>query len=297
MMKLLLYYKYTHIVDHELYTLRHLKFCKALGVKGRILIASEGINGTLSGTKEQTDAYIHAMHMDQRFSDMEFKIDDVKEHAFKKLYVRVRSEIVTLNLKSDIDPNTISGKHLTPKKFFEEMQKEDVLILDARNNYEYDLGHFKNAVKADVNTFKEFPSWIQEHLDKYKDKKILAYCTGGVRCEKLSGLLIREGFKDVNQLHGGIINYSKDPEMKGRSFEGKCYVFDERISVPVNFAEEPVVVSSCYFCGDPCDRYVNCAHLNCHCQFICCSECDSKNLRSCSEECRKAEHHEFKLAR
>lgn len=292
--RVLLYYKYVRIEDHEKYAGLHLKFCQSLGVKGRILIAPEGINGTLSGTEEQANAYIYAMRMDERFRNMEFKTDESEGHVFKKLYVRAKNEIVTLKLEEDIDPNKISGKRLLPAEFLEAMKNENAVLIDARNDYEYDLGHFKNAIRPDVRNFKQFPEWIKKNKEKFADKKILAYCTGGIRCEKFSGLLLREGLKDVNQLHGGIIAYSKDPETRGKYFEGKCYVFDERISVEVNFAEGYKLIGKCYHCGKPCDRYVNCAHLSCHFQFICCDECEIKYKRSCSKECEEAEDHEWK---
>ncbi|MBV6479440.1 MAG: hypothetical protein HGGPFJEG_02213 [Ignavibacteria bacterium] len=291
--RVLLYYKYVRINEYEKYADLHLKFCQSLGVKGRIVIAPEGINGTISGTEEQTNAYIYAMRMDDRFRDMEFKIDNAEGHAFKKLYVRPKNEIVTLKLEEDIDPNQISGKRLKPAEFLEEMKKDNVVIIDARNDYEFDIGHFKNAIRPDVRNFKQFPDWIKKNKERFKDKKILAYCTGGIRCEKFSGLLLREGLVDVNQLHGGIIAYSKDPITKGSMFEGKCYVFDERISVEVNFAEGYTLIGKCYHCGKPCDRYVNCAHLSCHFQFICCDECEIKYKRSCSKECEEAEDHEW----
>lgn len=293
--RVLLYYKYVRIEDHENYAKLHLKFCASLGVKGRILIAEEGINGTLSGTEDQTDAYIYAMRMDRRFQDMDFKTDVADHHVFKKLYVRPKKEIVTLNLEEDIDPNVTTGKYLEPAEFLRAMKEENTLIIDARNDYEYDLGHFKNAVRPDVRNFKEFPEWVRKNKDNFKDKKILAYCTGGIRCEKFTGLLIKEGLRDVNHLKGGIINYSKDPETRGSMFEGKCYVFDERISVDINFAEGYKLVGKCYHCGKPHDRYVNCAHLSCHFQFICCEECEVKHKRSCSKECEDAEDHEYRI--
>lgn len=292
--RILLYYKYVRIDDYENYTELHLKFCKSLGIMGRILIAPEGINGTLSGTSEQASAYIYAMRMDTRFRDMEFKIDESEGHAFKKLYVRAKKEIVTLNLEEDVDPNKLSGKKLEPYEFYKAMNEDNTIIIDARNDYEYDLGHFKNAVRPDVRNFKQFPQWIRQNKEKFRDKKILAYCTGGIRCEKFTGLLKKEGLADVNQLHGGIIAYSKDPHTRGSMFEGKCYVFDERISVDVNFAEGYTMVGKCYHCGKPHDRYVNCAHLSCHFQFICCEECEIKHKRSCSIECEEADDHEWK---
>jgi UPF0176 protein len=293
--RVLLYYKYVEIRDHEIYAKRHLKFCKALDIKGRILISGEGLNGTISGTVDQTDAYINAIHMDPRFEDMEFKIDAAESHVFKKLFVRAKKEIVTFNLDEDLNPNEITGVHLEPEDFLEMMQSEGVVIIDARNDYEYDLGHFKNAIKPEIRTFKQLPAWIKSNKKELMNKKVLTYCTGGVRCEKFSGLLLREGFKNVFQLKGGIINYSKDPETKGKDFLGKCYVFDERISVDVNFADGYLMISKCYHCGKPCDRYVNCAHLSCHFQFICCDECEVSRKRSCSKECEESALHEYKI--
>lgn len=283
--EVLLYYKYVHIEDPEEYAAEHLKFCKDLGLKGRILVAHEGINGTVSGTKEQTKTYMDMMHQDPRFADMVFKIDEHDGHAFKKMHVRPRKELVTLRLENDINPNKTTGNYLSPKEFYKAMQDEDTVVIDARNDYEYDLGHFRGAVRPDIRTFRELPSWIREHRDEFKDKKILTYCTGGIRCEKFSGWLRNEGFEDVNQLHGGIVTYGKDPEVQGELWDGKCYVFDERISVPVN-RKEHVVVGVDYFDGKPCERYVNCANPECNKQILCSEENEHKYLRGCTHECR-----------
>ncbi|WP_077319468.1 oxygen-dependent tRNA uridine(34) hydroxylase TrhO [Virgibacillus proomii] len=283
--EVLLYYKYVHIKDPEGYAAEHLKFCKDLGLKGRILVAHEGINGTVSGTKEQTKTYMDTMHQDPRFADMVFKIDEHDGHAFKKMHVRPRKELVTLRLENDINPNKTTGNYLSPKEFYEAMQDEDTVVIDARNDYEYDLGHFRGAVRPDIRAFRELPSWIREHKDEFKGKKILTYCTGGIRCEKFSGWLRKEGFEDVNQLHGGIVTYGKDPEVQGELWDGKCYVFDERISVPVN-QKEHVIVGVDYFDGKPCERYVNCANPECNKQILCSEENEHKYLRGCTHECR-----------
>src|SRR5699024_6452730 len=145
------------IEDPEGYAADHLAFCKNLGLKGRILIAQEGINGTVSGTVEQTDAYMEAMHTDPRFKDMVFKIDEHDGHAFKKMHVRSRKELVTLRLEDDINPLETTGSHLSPKEFFEAMQEEDTVVIDARNDYEYDLGHFRGAIRPDIEKFRELP--------------------------------------------------------------------------------------------------------------------------------------------
>lgn len=293
--RVLLYYKYVHIDDPEAFAREHLAYCKELGVKGRILVAHEGINGTISGTVEQTDAYMAHMHKDERFRDMVFKIDEAEKHVFKKMFVRPRKELVTFRLEEDINPNELTGKYLTPKEFYEELQKDDVIVLDGRNNYEYDIGHFRGAIRPDVEAFREFPEWIRKNLSQYKDKKIITYCTGGIRCEKLTGFMLKEGFKDVAQLQGGIITYGKDPEVKGRLFDGKCYVFDERIAVPINRTEEDVVVGKCYHCGKPEDRYINCAYDFCHRQHICCPECEEKYRGFCSPKCEEHEMYRRRL--
>ncbi|MCC2251598.1 rhodanese-related sulfurtransferase [Virgibacillus sp. AGTR] len=283
--QVLLYYQYVQIDDPEGYAAEHLKFCKELGLKGRILVAQEGINGTVSGTIEQTEAYMEAMHQDPRFADMVFKIDEAADHAFKKMHVRPRKELVTFRLENDINPLETTGNHLSPKEFYEAMQDENTVVIDARNDYEYDLGHFRGAVRPDIKTFRELPEWIREHKDQFKDKKVLTYCTGGIRCEKFSGWLLEEGFEDVNQLHGGIVTYGKDPEVQGELWDGKCYVFDERISVPVN-QKEHVVVGVDYFDGEPCERYINCANPECNKQILCSEENEHKYLRGCTHECR-----------
>lgn len=285
--RILLYYKYVPIDKPEIYAKEHLEACKALQLKGRILIADEGINGTVCGTPEQTNAYMRMMQQDPRFADMVFKIDDSDQPAFKKIFVRPRAELVTFRLEEDVNPNELTGNYLSPKEFYEHLQQDDVIILDGRNDYEYDIGHFRNAIRPDVEAFRDFPEWIRENMSEFKDKKIVTYCTGGIRCEKLSGFLLKEGFKDVSQLHGGIVTYGKDPEVKGRLFDGKCYVFDERISVPINRTNEDKIVGKCHHCGKPEDRYVNCAYDLCHLQHICCPTCEQTYQLYCSSECEE----------
>jgi UPF0176 protein len=286
-LRILLYYKFVPIDDPEQFAKDHLKFCKELGLKGRVLVAHEGLNGTVSGTVEQTNAYMDALRKDSRFEDMQYKIDEADEHAFKKMFVRPREEIVTFRLDEEVDPNEVTGKYLSPKEWYEQLQVEDVIVLDGRNDYEYDIGHFRNAIRPDVKSFRDFPQWIRENLSQFKDKRILTYCTGGIRCEKLSGFMLKEGFQDVAQLHGGIVTYSKDPEVQGKLFDGKCYVFDERISVPINRTDEDTVVGKCHHCGEAEDRYLNCANPWCNLQHVCCEECEEKHKRSCCKECEE----------
>ncbi|MGM0803591.1 MAG: rhodanese-related sulfurtransferase [Bacillota bacterium] len=284
-MRVLLYYKYVPIDDPESYKDEHLKFCKDLGLLGRIIVAPEGINGTVSGTYEQTQIYMDYLKADPRFEDIVFKIDEVEEHAFKKMFVRHKKELVTWRFEDDVDPNQLSGKRLSPKEFYEALQDEDVIVIDGRNDYEYEIGHFRGAIRPDVKASRDFPKWVRENISQFKDKKVLTYCTGGIRCEKFSGFLLQEGFQDVSQLEGGIVTYGKDDEVQGKLWDGKLYVFDERISVPVNRTEEDVVIATCYYCGKTEDRYVNCANPECNKQHVCCPECEVKHKRSCSKEC------------
>lgn len=284
--QVLLYYKYTQIKDVETYTKEHLNLCRTLQLKGRVLISSEGINGTVSGTVAQTTAYMDEMHADTRFADMEFKIDKVPHHVFKKIFVRHKREIVRLDLADDVSPTIRTGTRLSPKAFFEKLQGDNVVVIDGRNDYEFDIGHFRNAIRPEVEAFREFPDWIRKNRKRFEGKTILTYCTGGIRCEKLSALLLREGFEDVYQLHGGIIKYSQDEEVQGRLFDGKCYVFDERIAVPVNRTKEDVVIAKCHHCGQPEDRYINCTNMDCHAQYVCCSACEVKHEGFCKNACR-----------
>lgn len=291
--QVLLYYKYIEIDDPQAFRDVHFELCTNLGLKGRILVAAEGINGTVSGTVEQTEKYMDFMRGDSRFSDMVFKIENSDDHAFKKLKVKIKPEIVNLSLDKDLNPNEITGRHLSPKEFLETMQQDDIIILDARNTYEYDLGHFKGAIRPDIETFRELPKWVEENLSEHKDKKILTYCTGGIRCEKFSGFLVKEGFKDVSQLEGGIITYGYDPEVKGAGWDGKCYVFDERISVPVNRTGRETVVGKCYHCGKPEERYVKCGNPECNKHLLLCKDCEHEHHRSCSQECKDHPHNRY----
>ncbi|MCJ8011620.1 rhodanese-related sulfurtransferase [Paenibacillus sp. KQZ6P-2] len=286
--RILLYYKFVNIPDPEQFTAEHLQYCKDLGVKGRILIASEGINGTLSGTVEQTEKYMNDLKANPLFADTVFKIDESEGHAFKKIFVRHKQELVTFRFEEEIDPNVIGGKHLSPVEWHEMLQRNDVVVIDGRNDYEYEIGHFRGAIRPDVKSSREFPEWIRNNLEQYKDKTVLTYCTGGVRCEKLTGFLIKEGFQDVSQLEGGIVTYGKDPEVKGHLWDGKCYVFDERISVPINRTEEDVVIAKCHHCGKTEDRYINCANPVCNKQHVCCTDCEEEHQSFCSDECREA---------
>lgn len=283
--RVLLYYQYVPIEDGETFAQKHLADCKELGLKGRILVADEGINGTVSGTIEQTNAYMELMKNDPRFSSAIFKIDEAEQNAFKKMHVRYRPELVNLSLEDDVNPLELTGAYLDPKEFREAMLDENTVVIDARNDYEFDLGHFRGAIRPEIRSFRELPQWIRDNKEQFMEKRVLTYCTGGIRCEKFSGWLVREGFKDVGQLHGGIATYGKDPEVQGDLWDGQMYVFDNRIAVPIN-QKEHVIVGRDWFDGSPCERYINCGNPECNRQMLASEENEAKYLGACSHECR-----------
>lgn len=284
--QVLLYYQFVAIADPDEFALSHRELCASLGLCGRIIIASEGINGTVSGTAEATLAYQKALHEDARFAEMKFKIDETTKPPFHRLSVRVKDEIVVMRPPVPVAPDIRSGERLSPKAFYAESLREDVVILDGRNDYEYDLGHFRGAVRPDVRYFRDFPQWLAQQFCADKNQRILTYCTGGIRCEKLTAYMLEEGYTNVAQLDGGIIAYGQDEEVRGRGFDGKCYVFDERIAVPIN-QEEAVIVGRCHHCHAPCDRYINCAYDNCHYQHLCCETCEAAHASCCSTICEQ----------
>lgn len=290
--QVLLYYKYTTINDPETFASEHLDFCKDLELKGRILVSTEGINGTVSGTTEATNKYMEAMQADPRFKDITFKIDAAEGHAFKKMHVRPRKEIVVLDLEEDVNPNELTGKYLSPIEFKQALESDDTIVIDARNDYEYDLGHFRGAVRPNITRFRDLPDWIKENKEQFMDKKIVTYCTGGIRCEKFSGWLLKEGFEDVAQLKDGIATYGKDPETQGELWDGKMYVFDERISVEINQVEKTVVGKE-WFDGTPCERYINCSNPDCNKQILVSEENEARYLGACSHECATHERNRY----
>lgn len=290
--EVIIFYKYTPIADPAAFVAWQRATCEDIGIKGRILIAHEGINGTVEGTHEQIAEYTKRMHAQNGtegtfgdFSDVWFKSSPGTGHAFPKLKVKVRSEIVTTGLpkEEDIDPNAITGQHIDAdelKKWYE--TGEDFEIIDMRNDYEYAVGHFKGSRPSGMENFRDLGKVVEEMGD-FKKKKIITVCTYGVRCEKASGYLKQKGFDDVYQLHGGIGTYMK--KYPGQEFKGSLYVFDERVTE--NFTNNYEVVGECFACQAKSERFGNCAWDECHKQLIICDECAPKAKEIfCSDACR-----------
>lgn len=277
----LLYYCYTKIEDPLEFRVQHNELCIKLGLRGRIIVAKEGLNGTVSGPEESCERYMETVKNDPRFAGIDFKAEAHEGHAFRKLNVRVKPEIVHSGFPH-IDPTVRTGTHLSPEEFREMKDDDDVVIVDMRSDYEHKVGRFKDAVTLDINHFREVPTKIDE-LKKYKNKKVITYCTGGIKCEKASAYLLEQGFEDVYQLHGGIVKYGM--EAGGEDFDGKCYVFDNRVTTEVNTVN-PKVVSTCYICGTDCDRMVNCANPHCNRHTAICESCADEYEGTCSVECK-----------
>lgn len=280
---ILLYYCYAEIEDYEAYREQHHLFCVENNLRGRIIISPEGLNGTVSGLEEDCVRYMSYVRSDDRFSDTEFKVEAHDRMAFAKLHVRVKPEIVHSSLRH-LNPREQTGEYVEPAEFKKilEDQPEDTVILDVRSNYEHKVGKFKNALTLDIDNFRDFPEKVKE-LDYLKDKKVITYCTGGIKCEKASAYLLEQGFENVHQLHGGIIKYGIEAE--GQDFEGKCYVFDNRITADVNYVN-PSILSKCHVTGALTDRMVNCANPACNAHIPMSEEAGWLMDGCCSDECR-----------
>jgi UPF0176 protein len=274
----ILFYKYVEILDAELFAGRQRALCESLGLKGRIIIASEGINGTLAGPAGNVDRYVASLKMDPRFSDVEIKRSPGDAGTFPKLVVKVRREIVTLNAGA-IPPD--KENHLSPRAWKTVMEENrDIVLLDIRNRFESAAGKFENAVTCEIEHFRELPEYV-DRLQDLKEKTVLMYCTGGIRCEKASTLFKRKGFNRVFQLHGGIAAYQE--EFGNEHWQGECFVFDQRMTVRVEAGL--VQIGRCAHTGRATSRFVNCLHDPCHKLFILSDEAEAENQdhRLCPE--------------
>ena len=255
-----------------------------LGVLGRIYLAHEGINAQLSVPEYNWDAFKSNVYANKYFTAIPFKIaieDD--GHSFFKLTIKVRKQIVADGLPIDEYDVTNVGNHLTAKQWNNAMENGATLV-DMRNHYESEIGKFKGAICPDVETFKEELPMVKEMLKGKENEQVLLYCTGGIRCEKTSAYLKHHGFKDVNQLHGGIIDYArqlKEDDSLDNNYIGKNFVFDERRGERIS----DDVISNCHQCGSQFDTHVNCANVNCNLLFLQCDSCKIKYENCCSVEC------------
>ncbi len=283
------FYRYVLISDPK--ELRNELFSEwsALGCFGRIYLSTEGINAQMSVPEPKWQEFQEKLYARKEFKDVPFKVGvEQKNDAFWKLTIKVRHQIVADGLKKEEYDVTNVGTHLTAKEWNELSLNPDTVVVDMRNNYESAIGRFEGAITPDAYTFKEELPMVKEQLAGNEEKKVLLYCTGGIRCEKASAYLKHHGFKDVNQLHGGIIDYKHQIEREGLSsqFKGKNFVFDERIGERIT----DDVLGKCYQCNEACDEYTNCANVACNLLFIQCKACAEKFSGACSAECQSIVH-------
>lgn len=288
MQKILLYYKFAPLSDPEAVKLWQKTLCESLNLKGRILISKHGINGTVGGDMDDLKAYVKATKSFPAFKDTGFKWSDGKRDDFPRLIVKVRDEIVTFGAPGELEVNDKGvvggGKHLKPAQVHKlvEERGEDVVFFDGRNKYEAEVGKFKNAVVPDTRTTRDFANELDSgKYDDIKDKPIVTYCTGGVRCEVLSSLMKKRGFKEVYQIDGGIVKYGETYKDDGL-WEGSLYVFDDRMGM--KFSDKAKDIGVCVHCQSKTSNYENCAYKPCNNLVLICEDCRDEKT-TCSDVC------------
>ncbi|MBS0634574.1 MAG: rhodanese-related sulfurtransferase [Verrucomicrobia bacterium] len=281
----LAYYHITKLEQPELLVKAHKAFFKDKDFKGRIYLAKDGINGTLSAPKELVCEYMQWLWSQPGFDNAEFKIQEFEDHTFGKLTVKTRPELVALGFEVPLDEKAI-GAHLSPKEWREMYEtEENKVVLDVRNDYEWELGHFEGSESPPCKTFKDFDDYSKELKARVNpETKVLMCCTGGIRCEFFSSLLKQQGFEHVFQLQGGIIKYGA--EEKSKHWKGKLFVFDDRLSIPIS-DEKTEVIGKCHHCNKEAERYYNCANMDCNELFLCCEDCLKAFHGCCQDSCQK----------
>ncbi len=242
------FYKFVHFPNYTSFQSKILNFCVERNIKGTILLAEEGINVTAAGTKKNIYELLNFLKIDNRFSDITHKESYSEEIPFHRMRVKLKKEIVSLG-RPNINLSNRSGIRVDPKNWNILLADPDVVLVDARNDYEYQIGTFKNAISPKTTNFREFPTFIKEKLNTKKNKKIAIFCTGGIRCEKASSYMLSKGFENVYQLNGGILKYMDEIETDKSLWEGECFVFDSRVSVDSELAEGNY--EQCYACRRP----------------------------------------------
>ncbi len=285
MQKIILYYKFTPIADPDAIRLWQRAICDALGLKGRIIISAHGINGTLGGDSIALKAYVRQTKLFTGFKNIDVKWSDGNGQDFPKLVVRVRDEIVTFGAAKDIKVNERGiiggGNHISPKQVHElvDAHGDDVVFFDGRNAYEAAIGRFKNAVVPDVDRTRDFATELSDpKYDTIRDKPVITYCTGGIRCEVLSMMMKKHGFKDVYQIDGGIVKYGETYKDNGL-WEGSLYVFDDRMAV--KFSDNAKDIANCVHCGQNTSNYENCEITTCNVMNVMCESCVDSGIRWC----------------
>ena len=222
--------------------------CDALGITGTLLLADEGINGTIAGTRENIDAILHYLRSDSRLADLPYKESAAEGEPFYRMKVKLKKEIVTMGV-TGIDPTALVGDYVKPEDWNALINDPDVLLIDMRNDYEVDVGTFKGAINPHITTFREFPEYVKQNFDPERQPKVAMFCTGGIRCEKASAFMLQQGFSEVYHLQGGILKYLETVPEEQSLWEGECFVFDQRVAVGQGLQAGHYEL--CYGCSHP----------------------------------------------
>lgn len=241
-------YKFVSLPDYRELREPLLRRCMALQIKGTLLLAAEGINGTVAGRAEDIDALIAYLEQDQRLRGIDYKLSDATERPFYRMKVKLKKEIVTLGV-AGIDPNKKVGQYVKAEDWNDLIEDPDVLLLDTRNDYEVDIGSFRGAVDPRLQSFREFPDYVAQHCDPREHKKVAMFCTGGIRCEKASAFMLEQGFEQVYHLEGGILKYLESIPASESRWRGECFVFDNRVAVDHSLREGDY--DQCHACRRP----------------------------------------------
>ena len=241
-------YQFVRLDDFEEFRTPLRELMATLGVKGTILLALEGLNGTISGSQASIDKVLQFLQDDGRFDKLEIKFSYSENTPFKRLKVKLKKEIVTLGV-SNIDPLASVGTYVAPQDWNALISDPNVVLIDTRNNYEYEIGSFKGAINPSTETFREFPTYTKNNLEQYRGKKVAMFCTGGIRCEKSTAYLKSQGFDTVYHLQGGILKYLEEVDEDQSLWEGECFVFDDRVAVKHNLVQGQY--DQCHACRYP----------------------------------------------
>lgn len=286
MYHVLLYYKITKIPNVEAEVKLHKEICKALQLTGRILLSPDGINGTVGGSKESIDLYRAYMNQHRVFKDIDFKESTSVVKPFPKMQIRAREEIITTEAIQKIDWS-LRAKHVDRDEFHKWLQRgEDMVLLDMRNDYEWEIGRFVGSVRPPMKYFRDLKDHLEWYVQEFKGKKIVTFCTGGIRCEPATAMLVAAGIdrENIYQLEGGIVKYGEKYGNEG-FYEGKCFVFDDRVAVPINTLPTAPIIGNCLHCTVSCDHYRNCANKFCNKLFIACDSCNESFENTCTSDC------------
>ena len=240
-------YKFEPLDDLDVLIPKFQNKCDALDLRGSVYLSPNGINFSLAGSEEAIEQYLIFIEEDPRFLDIPLKKTYSETQPFRRMKVRLKKEIISLG-RDDINPRELTGEYISPQELYAMYENnEDVIVLDTRNEYETRVGLFENAVDLQLDTFRDFPQAIEELPEEYKEKQIVMYCTGGIRCEKASAVMLKAGFSDVKQLEGGVLDYFK--ETGGKYWNGDCFVFDERVALDTDLKETEYIY--CFICREP----------------------------------------------